>query len=306
MKKFLLPIVVTVLLILIIGLIVKSVFFKNADAGLRIESIPQGEVFLNGQSVGKTPFESEKLTPGEKTIKIVPDSSFGNFTNWETKIKLTSGAMSLIKREFAETDNKTSGEIVTFEKTTDKKSTSLLIISIPDSVVVKVNGESRGFTPVSLDKLSEGEYEITLSAPGFNERIVNLKLFYGFKSTLNVKLSAIDEGTITPTPTPAPITTGTVIPTPSSKTPTPSAKITPIVTKGPTPTIPEKPYILINETPTGWLRVRSDAAATASEIGKVYPGETYALLDEKSGWIKINYKTDTIGWVSGQYVKKVL
>jgi hypothetical protein len=301
MKKYLLPIVVTVLLLLIVGLIVKSIFFKNADAGLRVESIPQGEVFINGQSVGRTPFESEKLTPGEKTIKIVPDSSFGNFTNWETKIKLTSKAMSLVKREFAETDNKTSGEIVTFEKGTDKKSTSLLVISIPDSVVVKINGESRGFTPVSLDKLSEEAYEIILSSPGFNERSVNIKLFNGFKSTLNVKLSAIDEGAVTPVLTPTPITTGTITPTPS-----PSAKITPVTTKGPTPTIPEKPYILINETSTGWLRVRSDAAATAIEIGKVYPGETYALLEEKSGWIKINFKADTAGWVSGQYVKKVL
>lgn len=296
MKKYLLPIVVTVLLLLIVGLIIKSVFFKKADAGLRVESIPQSEVFINGQSVGKTPFESEKLTPGEKTLKIVPDSSFGNFTNWETKIKLTSGAMSLVKREFAETDNKTSGEIVTFEKTTDKKSTSLLVISIPDSVVVKVNGESRGFTPVSLDKLSEGEYEITLSAPGFSERIVNIKLFYGFKSTLSVKLAAVEEGSV-PSLTPSPTTTVSVAPTPSTKT-------TPVPTKGPTPTMPEKPYIQINETPTGWLRVRSDAAVTASEIGKVYPGETYALLEEKSGWIKINFKADTTGWVSGQYVKK--
>ena len=296
MKKYLLPIVVTILLFLIIGLIVKSVFFKNADAGLRVESIPQGEVFINGQSVGKTPYESEKLTPGEKTLKIVPDSSFGNFTNWETKIKLQSRAMSLVKREFGETDDKTSGEILTFEKTTDKKATSLLIISIPDSVVVYVNGESRNFTPVSLDKLSEGQYEVTLSSPGFNTRIVNTKLFYGFKSTLNVKLSVVDEVTV-PSLTPTPITTGTITPTPSSKT-------TPVPTKGPTPTTPEKPYIQINETPTGWLRVRSDAAVTASEIGKVYPGETYAFLEEKSGWIKINFKADTTGWVSGQYVKK--
>jgi hypothetical protein len=306
MKKYLLPIVVTILLLLIVGLIVKSVFFKNADAGLRVESIPQGEVFINGQSVGKTPFESEKLTPGEKTIKIVPDSSFGNFTNWETKIKLTSSAMSLIKREFAETDNKTSGEIVTFEKGTDKKSTSLLVISIPDSVVVYVNGENRGFTPVSLDKLSEGQYEVTLSSPGFITRIVNTKLFNGFKSTLNVKLSATDEGTVTTTITPTPVITGSITPTLSSKTPTPSIKVTPVPTKGPTPTLPEKPYIQILQTPTGWLRVRSDAAVTATEVGKVNPGETYAILDEKSGWYQITLTSGTTGWVSGQYVKKVI
>ncbi|OGM88320.1 hypothetical protein A2614_00400 [Candidatus Woesebacteria bacterium RIFOXYD1_FULL_40_21] len=63
--------------------------------------------------------------------------------------------------------------------------------------------------------------------------------------------------------------------------------------------------ITIKETDTGWLRVRSIPGG--SEIGKVYPGETFELLQEKDGWFLIegeeakSLPAGRQGWVSSRY-----
>ena len=293
MKQYVLPGIVLVLIFLVIGAIIKGVFFKPANAGLRVESIPTANIFLDGKSLGKTPYEQERLSPGEKTLKLVPESATTSFYPWETKIKLVGGAMTVVKREFGETEGLSTGEVITLEKISDKKTASLSIISIPDSSMVGVNGESRGFTPILLDKLPEQDAEISLSSSGFKERTVKTKLVAGFKTTINIKLAESQEAEeITGTPTPSP--TGTITPTP---------KLTPKPT-GPTPTTPPKPYIEIKDTPTGWLRVRLEPSKTATEAAKVYPGEMYSLLEEQSDWYKIEYEKEKEGWVSGQYAEK--
>jgi hypothetical protein len=90
----------------------------------------------------------------------------------------------------------------------------------------------------------------------------------------------------------------------------PSGKITPTGTPKTTPTTgvsadPTKPYALIKDTPTGFLRVRSDAATTSSELARVKPGEKYSILDEKSDWFNIQLEATKSGWISSQYAEKV-
>lgn len=301
-KPFLLPIVATLLILIISGLIVKNLFFKPSDAGLKVDANPAGIVYLDGKEVGRTPYESEKLSSGEKAVKIVPEQTFGNLSPWEIKVKLVSGALAVVKKDFAEDETQSSSYIITMEPIVDKKSSSLLIVSIPDSAVVKLDNESKGFTPVSLDKLTEGDKTITLTAPDFTEKTINAKLYNGFKTIINVTLaqSIVTEVVeLTPTPslfvsvTPTPKVTGKITPTPTGK-----LKLT--------PTIPVKPYVEIKATETGWLRVRAEASKTSLEIGRVNPGEKYSLLDEVTGWYKISFGIDNKeGWISSTYATKV-
>jgi hypothetical protein len=292
-KPYFLPFVATFLVIVLVGLIVKSVFLKPANAGLKVNTIPSATIFLDGKEVGRTPFESETLKAGEKTLKIVPDQTLANFSPWEIKVKLVSGVETIVQKEFAENENQASSQVVTLETITDKKTASLMVVSVPDSAVVKIDNESKGFTPVSLDQLAEGEKDITLSAPGFKDENLKVKLYAGFKAILNVKLSQETEAAeVTPTPS---ITTS----------PTPSLKLTVTPTKGPTPTTPAKPYVEIKSTETGWLRVRADASKSSSELGKVYPGEKYSFLEEKNGWYKIVFGENKEGWISSAYATKV-
>jgi uncharacterized protein YgiM (DUF1202 family) len=297
-KATFLTVILGLLVLAVLGLILKNTIFKPADAGLQVKSVPASTVFLSGKNLGQTPYDDQKLASGEVTLRLVPESTTGNFSPWETKIKLVRGTQTIVNWEFSESESSSSGEIMTLEKISDKKSASLMVISSPDSSLVKVDGEPKGFTPVSLDKLEPQERQITLSASGFAERTVNVKLLEGFKLILNVKLAEKGETPIEEiSPTPEPTTkAGTkVSPTP---TPKPAGKITP------SPVSLKRPYVTIKETPTGFLRVRSEPSTNSTELVRVSPGESFSLVDEQSGWYKITYQTDKDGWISGQYAEK--
>lgn len=263
---------------------------------LQVNSTPKATVFINNKQVGSTPFIDEKLSPGEITVRLVPETTAVSLSPWETKVKLTGGVMAVVNREFGQTEASSAGEILTLEKSKDKENAVLAVISNPDSAVVRLDGEAKGFTPLSLEKVAPGEREIVVSATGFAERTIKAKLVAGFKLNLNVKLAQKEEEKIEISLTPTP--TGTR----AKVTPKPSP--TGVKPTGPTSTPPARPYVEIKDTPTGWLRVRTEPSTTATEAAKINPGERYPLLDESGGWYKISYEGDKEGWISGRYAEK--
>jgi len=60
---------------------------------------------------------------------------------------------------------------------------------------------------------------------------------------------------------------------------------------------------LIKETETGWLNVRQGAGTNYFIITKIYPGETYELLEETEKWYKIKIG-DKEGWIFNSYAIK--
>ena len=81
------------------------------------------------------------------------------------------------------------------------------------------------------------------------------------------------------------------------------------VTRDEQPKEPEKTYqVEILATPNGFLRVRSEPSTTADELVKVKSGEKFKYIEEdsKTGWFKIEYEEGKEGWVSGEFVKKIL
>ena len=59
----------------------------------------------------------------------------------------------------------------------------------------------------------------------------------------------------------------------------------------------------IKTTPLGWLRVREKPSLNATEITRVNTGNTYNVLGEEEGWVKINVSETIEGWVSETYVE---
>jgi uncharacterized protein YgiM (DUF1202 family) len=57
--------------------------------------------------------------------------------------------------------------------------------------------------------------------------------------------------------------------------------------------------VVVGETPTGWLRVR--AAPWGDEIAKVYPGETFTVMDISGDWYLVEITIGQKGWISSQY-----
>ncbi|MAG59783.1 hypothetical protein CMO96_03280 [Candidatus Woesebacteria bacterium] len=249
-----------------------------SQAGLQIETTPQSTVFLDGEQVGTTPYDTVK-GPGETIMRLVPISTNGGLAPWGTKITLTSGVKTVVKRDFGETEAKSAGEVLSFE-TVAGKLAQLAVVSSPDSAQVVVDGEVRGFTPIKVSSLPVGEHKIVISRPGFADREINARAEAGYKLTVEAMLAEVEE---------------------EKKDDGDAISDEEKSADG------EKALVEILDTPTGFLRVRMEPTTQATESAQVDPGETFTYIEENEGgtWFKIEYEDGKEGWISATYAKKV-
>ncbi|OGM14210.1 hypothetical protein A3D84_03875 [Candidatus Woesebacteria bacterium RIFCSPHIGHO2_02_FULL_42_20] len=250
---------------------------KPPKAALLVESSPNSTAFVNGEQVGRTPYEGE-FSAGEVVIKLIPDSFESPLAPYQSTVDLVAGIKTVVRRSFGDTDDTSAGEVVSFERIGGDKA-SLSVISIPDGAQVSLDSQTRGRTPIKITDLETKEYHLEVAADGYQKRDFVVKAVSGYLLTAEVKLAA-QPGNV-------------------------EGVTTPEVPEEPTEETVEKVKILT--TPTGFLRVRQEPTTQSVELGQVVPGEEYILLaiDEKSGWFKIEYETDKEGWVTNQYARKV-
>lgn len=268
-------------------------FFLGKDSGpavLKISSNPPATIFLDGQHLGKTPYE-DKAKPGEYILKLVPDSG-NKLTSWETKLRLNSGMLTFVNRDLGENELTSAGEVLTLEKIAGK-SAEIVVISTPDGAETSLDNNNKGETPLSLQNIDPGDHDLLLTKTGFADRSLKIRTTAGFKLTASFQLAlTAPEATVSATPSATPSATASPKPTASLKaSATPSVQL-------------PKPYVQILDTPTGFLRVRMEPSTNATEASQVKPGETYPLLDQQSGWYQIKYQGQSSGWISGQYAEK--
>lgn len=292
-------------------------FFGSKKAALQVTSVPRATVFLDGKHVGQTPYFDENLKTGEYSLKLVPEETTDLLPSWETKIKLNPQILTVVNRAIAATDSDSSGEILTLEPLSSKTKNILAIISIPDNAIVKLDSQPKGFTPVSLDDVGAGEHTITLSAPGFKEKIIKAKVTNGHKLTISAQLAKskivtdepddtedkddeVDEDEdeeVQASPSPSPSSDDDDEDEEDSTTPA-SAKAT------------KKPYVEILDNPAGFLRIRKEPTTSSPQVAQATPGQKLPYQDEsQAGWYKVRYATEKYGWVSrgasGEYAKLV-
>ena len=275
-------------------LLLSRVSGAGGQAVLKINSTPVATVFLNSQNIGKTPYEG-KHPAREYTLKLIPESSTESVTSWEGKVRLTANLLTFVNRELKDSELTSSGEMLTLEKISGSKA-QLAVLSNPDGAVVTLSGAEKGTTPLVVQDIEPGSYDLAVSAVGFGSRTLKVRATGGYKLTAEFQL-----GLKSMTASPSPSTTPESSPKASPK---PSSSATSSATPKPSGSPPAKPYVQILETPTGFLRVRKQPSTDADEISRVNPGEFYKLLDEQNGWYKIAVKSDTEGWISGQYAEK--
>jgi hypothetical protein len=61
--------------------------------------------------------------------------------------------------------------------------------------------------------------------------------------------------------------------------------------------------ITVTKTETGWLNVRKTPDKNAVIVSKIYPGETYGVLEEASGWARLRLNDGNSGWAVTRYLK---
>lgn len=266
-----------VLILLVLGLLIGAVLFaigvfKPKGAGISVETTPTSTVFINGEQVGRSPFRQTR-DPGEVTVKLIPESFETPLAPYETKVELVSGIETIIMRDFGETEDESSGVVISFERVGGNE-TSIAVVSIPDSAEISIDGAVRGFAPLKESTVTPGEHSLKIAADGYEERTIRVNAHEGYKLTVVVKLA------------------------PDGEMPKEEEKEE--------PEEPKVEEVEILDTPTGFLRVRGGPSTAHEEIAQVEPGERYPYLetDEDTGWFKIDIDGEE-GWVSNQYAEIV-
>ena len=292
------------LVLILLGLIVKNKLFGGPEAGAISVSVnSKSSVFIDNVRVGTSPYTNEKIVSGEHLVKVVPEDAATGLASWEGEVNVMPNVLTIINRNLGQTESVSSGEVFWLEKISSKDKAGLTVVSVPDQAVVKMDGEPKGFAPVSIEDLNPGTYQVVVASTGYEERTIpSAKAVAGYKLIINVQLAKKIEGIQEATESGE---RAEVELTPTTKV-TPKLTPSPKVTSKPSLIPPEKPYVKIKETSTGWLRVREEPSASATELAKVDPGEMFPYLNEqKNGWLKIEYEKDKEGWVSGSYVELV-
>ena len=285
-------------------------FTSSQKSGLQVTSTPQATVLLDGQSLGITPIQEEGIKSGTYTIKLVPSDN--SLQPWETQITLVPGVLTVIDRKLAASLDQSHGYSLSFEKLQSSDQSRLAVTTIPDSVTVTVDGNPQGFTPVSLDTLTEGEHTILLTSPGFEDKTIRARTVAGYSLTISAQLAKKGSpdllGLNTEASPSAFLATpsANLSPTPSSPpkpTTTPSLKPTTNLSPSPASTssaIP-KPYIEIDSS-VGWANIRPEPNTNNTAFSQANNGERFPYLNQSTnGYYKIQYSPTQIGWVSSQY-----
>jgi len=283
-------------------------FSPGKKAALQITSNPKTTVFLNDSHVGTTPYFDEKIKPGEYKIKLIPESGSQTNLSWEGRVKMVGGVLTVVSRDLGQDEEKSSGYVLSLEPKTDKGTSSIETVTTPDGAVVSLDAEPKGFAPLNVDNVSEGEHSLVISSPGYVEKSIKAKTVKGYKLVASVQLAKMPEETSTPTEEASPSAEVSPSPKPTSS-PKATSKASPKASPKASSTTEtgeetmERPYVLIKSPTTGWVRVRSQPSTAGEELTKVNDGEKYKHLDSQNGWYEIEYEAGKNGWISGKYAE---
>lgn len=253
---------------------------KSQKGALQVTSLPESKVYLNDEYIGTTPLckcEAADMIPvGDYTIKLVPEKS--DLSEFQEKITISDSVLTVVDRKFAK-DSLSEGSVISLTPLSDASKTELLVASLPEGAAVFLDNTEIGKSPLSFKDPTVSDHILTLKKSGYKEKTIRIRTPQGYQLTVAAYLSTVDD-------------LSTLIDQQASNSANTSL----------TPTPASADSIVILDTPTGFLRVRE--TINGSEIGRVTPGEIYSVLDEQNGWVQIQLKDGTPGWISSQYTEK--
>lgn len=164
----------------------------QSRAGVKVLSTPSATVLLNGQEVGKTPYEDTNLKAGEYQVKLAEGEKV-----WQGVVKLNKGTISIINRELGESISASSGDTLALNS-----GQGVVLTSLPSGAKVEVDGQVLGTTPLLFKELSAGEHTFIFSKDQYLLRSVRALLPPKMQLHLDVDL-AVSENRLTPLPVPS-------------------------------------------------------------------------------------------------------
>ncbi|OGM31868.1 hypothetical protein A2803_01120 [Candidatus Woesebacteria bacterium RIFCSPHIGHO2_01_FULL_44_21] len=170
--------------VIVIGLVLYQIVSFDS-AALLVESNVEASVFINGEEKGKTPLEME-VKEEEIVLRLVPADSA--LPPYDTKVNLTEGTKTIVRREFGESIVTSSSQVVQLEKVNTNGS-EIAIVSIPDGVDVSLDGQKLGSTPLRF-MASPGEHTLNVSSAGHKDVSLRVVAVYGYVVNVVVSLAA--------------------------------------------------------------------------------------------------------------------
>lgn len=259
-----------------VGILLSVIFIvlrlaNPAKAGLYIESTPSAVVLVDDREVGKTPFKGDFI-PGQVVVKLVPLQAGSYLAPYQTQLTLVAGVRTVVHWDFGATQETSSGDVITFDRSAAAPSITLAVLPVDANVAI--DGANEGMSPIKKTGVAPGDHSIVLSKDGYMNRTISVRAMDGY-SVVVVATLASESSVIAPISTPVPIGIN-------------------------------KDEIIILKTPTGYLRVRSEPSSLGNEIGRVNQGDRFEIVgrDEKSGWFKILLGSQE-GWISNQYARQL-
>ncbi len=208
---------------------------KDPDYGtIKVLTFPEGaEVIVDGIPRGKTPIAKDKssepthlvisgLSDGAHTVLIKLDG-YADITRTVTTGAFTSGPV-VISENLVQVKPVKTTPVTTVPTTIALIQTlppvyegTLRIESNPSGAQVMMNGTIKGITPLTLQNLPAGAYDLSLELAGHTPVIQRTEINAGQVTNLSVTLLPIP----TPTPTHSPVSTpvSTPVPTQTQKSP---------------------------------------------------------------------------------------
>lgn len=275
MKRFVLFVAPVLIAVLVFFGIIFFLDKKTGKGALQITSIPKSNVYLDNILIGTTPFcacdSAQMLAIGEHSVKLVP--SEGDFVPFEEKITINKSTLTAVDRTFS--GNGSEGSITSLIPLNDKNEVEIMVTSLPDKANVFLDNNPVGETPLLLKQVSQSDHDLKVTKDGYKDKSLKIKTASGYELSSMFYLG---------------VNTDLSVPQAAS------SGASPVVT-------PSSSSVLILNTPTGFLRVRKEGAIDSAEIGRVKPGETYELIEEKDNWFEIKFASAS-GWISSQYAAK--
>lgn len=299
MKKKLLYLLI-LFLIFAVGVIIRFVYVSQTskEGRLQIISSPSANVLINDEPAGKTPYEAT-LPAGEYNVKLLPDQSGSDDPiSWTGTVKVNPSTKTFVSQEIGANSLTSSGVILTVQEIEDKsakKGTGQIEIQTePDGGIVFLDDEEQGIAPVILSDIPSGDHELSVFSPGFFRRSQKIQVQPGYRivaiyslaiDPAHKKIEPIDEDDVKASDEA------------SLKIDDEDPETTPADTKVRT--------ISINQTDVGYLNVRSKPSTSSEIVAKLEPGDTFEVLEEDNGWLKIEYEERGEGWISETYTTDV-
>jgi hypothetical protein len=254
---------------------------KEGGAVLRVITDPEGaSVFIDNNSVGKAPYSSTNITPGDYDIRVEQPGY------QPISVRVTTSDKATLNLSFTLFPIPVPSKVSLLAD-----SSNLYDISLTDPVITA--DTSMWAKAVVFWNINVG---INVAGIGVNKEKV-------FDYFVDYKGNIFDA-------------TGTLVPQGNVKTLKDLDKGGYLGRKSDAPGLtPEAKDALkllnvsvsksakVKGTPEGWLRVRSEASLSGTELTRVNENQTFPVLEEKAGWVKISVSEKIQGWISSSYVE---